>query len=177
MKCGTPVYFENGIFYIQDAQGNCFAINSISGPPGRNGGRGRAGSDGAPGAPGAQGPQGPPGPGSAPQIYKAIITSNGFAPPTVIVLENTLGQTIAWTSDSITTITGTPSTTPFDPEKTLSYGKGNWDTGGVAQGQGQVTMGVDSGTGDFKLTGNNLQSGTPNVDAIVNQTVIIEVYP
>lgn len=55
-------------------------------------------------------------------VYTALLSQTGVADPTVIVLENTLGFDIDWTTGLAGQYTGVPSdSSEFDPLKTTLY--------------------------------------------------------
>lgn len=53
-----------------------------------------------------------------PKVYLALLSQNGTAAPSAIVLENTLGVTVAWSRTSAGNYVATPSAPAFTTNKT-----------------------------------------------------------
>ena len=108
-------------------------------------------------------------------VYTALISTSGGAISSVVVLENTLGQTITWTVPSNGRLRATSTGTPFTVGKTwmTSGGFNNGSSPMIvtsAQGNAFPTSTIDY---NFFLH-DGTQSSTPNID---DYSVEIRVYP
>lgn len=108
-------------------------------------------------------------------VYTALISTGGGAISSVVVLENTLGQTITWTVPSNGRLRATSTGTPFTVGKTwmTSGGFNNASSPMIvtsAQGNLFPTSTIDY---DFFLH-DGTQNFTPNID---KYSVEIRVYP
>lgn len=101
--------------------------------------------------------------------YVALMTANGLASPDVIVLENTLGNTIAWTRDTNGIYLGTIAG-GFDPLKTALFISSNLDPVGPT-----ITY-IYVETNQVKIVV-SLTDGTTQDDVLDNASVRIEVHP
>jgi hypothetical protein len=109
------------------------------------------------------------------KVYTALISQSGTAAPTVTVLENTLGGTVAWTRSSVGTYIGTLSGA-FTANKTAGWIQHNLN-GSYAFGTDTVWYSVDQDTGSTVKINVTNQSGTATDSSMKQASLEIRVYP
>lgn len=105
-------------------------------------------------------------------VYTALLSQVGTADPTAIVLENTTGQTIAWSYGATGYYTGTYSST-FDPQKTVVL----IGSASMITGQGVlINGGIATNNSLIQITTKSLSN--VNLNGVLGKTAIeIRIYP
>ena len=103
-------------------------------------------------------------------IYTALLTTNGTASPTAIVLENTIGGNITWSYGGLGIYLGTSSGLFSENSSTIIVGNGSWDGG-----SGYIKAGFD-GTSSIIIANHDFTGNNIDTNALTNTLVEIKVY-